>query len=124
MKNLKEIFYLWLPVILWSGIIFFWSSIPYLKIPILGFWNFVFRKSAHTTEFAILAFLYFRAFNKNGLPKKFFWPVFCSITFAVSDEIHEHFVPGRFCNIRDVLIDTVGIILGSGGYIYLKLKKS
>ncbi len=115
---------LWIPVILWSGFIFFWSSIPYLKIPVLGFWDFVFRKIAHMTEFAILAFLYFRAFNYNKKTKNFFWPMFISFIFAVLDEFHQHFVPGRYANLYDVLIDFLGIVAGSFLYNYIKTKSS
>ena len=32
--------------------------------------------------------------------------------YAVSDEIHQHFVPGRAMQARDVLIDTAGVLLG------------
>ena len=120
----REILILWLPVILWSAFIYFWSSIPCLKITILGFLDFVLRKLAHITEFAILTFLYYRAINKNNKPKKFnnhFWPIFLTLVFAISDEIHQHFVPGRFCSLKDILIDSVGILIGS--WTYLKTRK-
>jgi len=32
--------------------------------------------------------------------------------YAVSDEIHQYFVPGRAMQARDVLIDTAGVLLG------------
>ncbi|MFQ3675143.1 MAG: VanZ family protein [Endomicrobiia bacterium] len=114
----------WLPVILWSSVIFFWSSIPYLKISVLEFWDIVLRKLAHITEFAILTFLYYRAINKNNEPQKFmnhFWPIFLTLVFAITDEIHQHFVPGRVCSWKDVLIDSVGILVGS--FVYLKTRK-
>ena len=34
--------------------------------------------------------------------------------YAVSDELHQYFVPGRSCEIRDVLIDWSGAALGVG----------
>jgi VanZ family protein len=117
---------LWFPAILWSAFIFFWSSIPDLKIQIfVGIINFVIRKILHITEFAILSFLYYRAVNNNSLPKKFsqhFFPVILSFLFAISDEIHQYFVPGRGCSAKDVIIDTVGIFFGSLGYLYSKYK--
>lgn len=33
--------------------------------------------------------------------------------YAISDEIHQHFVPGRSCEARDVIIDTCGAALGA-----------
>ena len=32
--------------------------------------------------------------------------------FSVSDEIHQHFVLGRSCELRDILIDSAGILCG------------
>ncbi|MBQ1935757.1 MAG: VanZ family protein, partial [Clostridia bacterium] len=31
--------------------------------------------------------------------------------YAVTDEIHQHFVEGRSCELRDVLIDAAGALL-------------
>lgn len=36
----------------------------------------------------------------------------CGILYAVSDEIHQHFVPGRSCEIRDMCIDAAGVLCG------------
>ena len=32
--------------------------------------------------------------------------------YAVSDEIHQYFVPGRACMLRDMLLDTCGSLAG------------
>lgn len=41
--------------------------------------------------------------------------------YAASDELHQFFVPGRSCQLRDVLIDTAGVVAGVGiQYILLK----
>ena len=34
------------------------------------------------------------------------------IIYAISDEIHQSFIPGRSPQVTDVLIDTMGVILG------------
>lgn len=39
-------------------------------------------------------------------------PLLIGFLYAVSDEIHQYFVPGRAMQARDVLIDTVGVLLG------------
>lgn len=59
----KTILLLWLPVALWCGLIFFLSSIPDLRIPALGVWDFIFRKIAHFIEYAALTILIYRALN-------------------------------------------------------------
>ena len=79
---------------------------------------FVVRKGAHFTIYLILGFLvmsYFKEIymvNNKGLLFAF---IICFL-YACSDEIHQLFVPGRSGEIRDVLIDSMGSIVGS--YIY------
>jgi VanZ family protein len=96
---------LWLPVIAWAAVIFAFSSIPSLGTG-LGVWDTVLRKGAHMTEYAILGFLLLRAFGK-ALPA-----LTVGIAYAVTDEIHQHFVRGRHPSPVDVLIDTAGLAAG------------
>jgi VanZ family protein len=35
-----------------------------------------------------------------------------SVVYALTDEVHQHFVPGRACRLLDVGIDTCGAIFG------------
>jgi len=44
-------------------------------------------------------------------PKHIFWVLIISLLYAISDEIHQLFVPGRFSTIKDVLIDFIGILI-------------
>lgn len=44
--------------------------------------------------------------------KKIIYSVLLCMLYAITDEIHQHFVPGRSCELRDVLIDTTGALLG------------
>jgi VanZ family protein len=96
---------LWLPVVAWAGLIFALSAIPDLGTG-LGGWDLVLRKIAHVAEFAVLGALLLRAMR---------WelPAFAvGIAYAISDELHQHFVPGRRGAPLDVLIDSVGVALG------------
>ena len=48
-----------------------------------------------------------------------------SLFYACTDEIHQYFVPGRSCEVRDVLIDTLGAFTGIILYKYIyKLRRS
>lgn len=112
---------LWLPVISWCGLIFYLSGIPNLSTN-LGAWDIILRKIAHSTEYLILTFLFYRAFKGTFTLKTFYlisWPALLSLLYAVSDEIHQRFVPTRSGNITDVLIDATGIIIF---FILLKYK--
>ena len=112
---LKKIVNLWIPIFIWAGVIFVFSSIPNLQIKQLGIWDFVLRKIAHITEYAILSILVYRAV------KNIFWSIYSSIIYAVTDEYHQYFVPGRITSLFDVLVDSLGVILGI--IIYIKIKK-
>ena len=96
---------LWLPVIVWAAVIFAFSSIPSLGTG-LGVWDTILRKGAHMTEYAILGLLLLRALGRE-------LPAFAlGIAYAVTDEIHQHFVRGRHASPVDVLIDTAGVAIG------------
>ncbi len=73
-------------------------------------------------EYAILYLLLFRSFystnlKKMGSQKKFIYPLIIAVLYAASDEFHQTFVPTREGRLRDVIIDTGGIVLM---YIYIK----
>jgi VanZ family protein len=96
---------LWLPVIVWAAVIFAFSSIPSLGTG-LGVWDTILRKGAHMTEYAILGLLLLRALGRE-LPA-----LAVGVTYAISDEVHQHFVRGRHASPIDVLVDTVGLAIG------------
>ena len=114
-----KIFKLWLPVIIWASFIFYLSSIPNLKTNLE--YDFILRKIAHIIEYFIFTLLLYRAFkgsfSMNAL-QLFIYPALLSFLYAASDEFHQSFVPGRGPSIRDVMIDTIGIV---GFYIALKI---
>ena len=96
---------LWLPVVIWAAVIFAFSSIPSLGTG-LGAWDTILRKGAHMTEYAILGLLLLRALGRE-LPA-----LALGIGYAITDEIHQHFVGGRHASPVDVLIDTAGVAIG------------
>jgi VanZ family protein len=96
---------LWLPVVLWAGLIFTLSSIPDLGTG-LGGWDLVLRKTAHAAEFALLGLLLARAIGRE-LPA-----LVLGIGYAAADELHQAFVPGRLGSPWDVLLDSVGVAFG------------
>ncbi len=73
----------------------------------------IIRKTAHFVIYAALGFFAFLTLgHKRLFCRATLWVVlFCGL-YAVSDEIHQYFVPGRACMIRDMLLDTCGSITG------------
>jgi VanZ family protein len=101
----SRVFALWLPVVLWAAVIFAFSSIPSLSSG-LGGWDYVLRKCAHMTEYAVLGALLLRALGREA-------PAFlAAVAYAASDEFHQQFVRGRHASPIDVAIDAVGVTIG------------
>ncbi len=96
---------LWLPVVLWAGLIFALSSIPSLATG-LGTWDFFLRKTAHLAEYAILGGLLARATGRA------FSATLLGVVYACTDEIHQSFVTGRAGRPVDVAIDAAGVLIG------------
>ena len=72
----------------------------------------VLRKIAHFTEYAALGFcmsgaVYFK-FNKN----KVYIPLIPCVLYAISNEIHQYFVPESSCRIFDLFVDSCGSLTG------------
>lgn len=68
--------------------------------------RFLLLKSFHLMEYAFLAFLLSFAILKKK------WVVIFSYLYAISDEIHQSFTPGRSPRFQDTLIDLIGILIG------------
>ena len=95
----------WLPVIAWAALIFALSSIPHLGTG-LGTWDTILRKGAHVTEYAIFGLLLLRAIGRE-------LPAFLlGVGYAITDELHQHFVTGRHASPIDVAIDSTGVLIG------------
>lgn len=105
--------------------IFLFSSQPGYESSSVSFWfarwlakwigedgaQFLVRKGAHFTIYALLGFCLLQSFGSR--PKSFFWVVAFCVLFAALDEFHQSFVPGRSAQLRDVLLDGCGSATGA-----------
>lgn len=106
----------YLPALVMMGIIFIFSScnadlsaiqsqmvVNYLKefIPVN---SFLVRKLAHFSLFFVLGFTIYL------LTKNYKRTFIITSLYAIGDEVHQYFVPGRSCELRDVVIDVGGCI--------------
>jgi VanZ family protein len=96
---------LWLPVVLWAGLIFTLSAVPSLDTG-LGTWDLAVRKLAHLAEYAVLGGLLQRALGREPLA------LLLGSAYAATDEIHQTFVAGRQGSPLDWLLDTAGVAAG------------
>ena len=75
--------------------------------------QFITRKSAHFIGYMILGILASGLILYYGnINKKYLLAFLICVIYAISDEIHQLFVPGRSGQVRDVLIDSAGSLLG------------
>lgn len=78
--------------------------------------QFVIRKAAHMGMFAVLGMLLFDALKTPQRPIKgaALRAAIIGSAWAAIDELHQLTVPGRSGQLRDVLIDAVGVAMGVG----------
>jgi VanZ family protein len=108
---------LWLPPLIWMALIFIVSGTPSEEIPKIGSWDSLIKKGGHMAAYALLAILWFRALESSMSARKAFWLALgLAFLYAISDEYHQTFVPGRNGTGQDVLIDTVGAWMGLWGW--------
>lgn len=134
----------WLPVIVWMLVIFFLSHqsglassslssgitqtiweilnavLPF-EIDLHQFHGFI-RKLAHFASYFILGMFCINAVTLTSKTSDRYRllanSVFICILYAISDEIHQLFVPGRSGSVFDVLIDSSGALMGCLLYIF------
>ena len=94
------------------------------KIENIELLSFIIRKLAHFTEYLILGLLVANMFTKNNINNLYLISIILCIIYATSDEIHQIFVPGRACQLRDILIDSIGSIIGIYLYKLINEKNS
>ncbi|MDY6827654.1 MAG: VanZ family protein [Bacillota bacterium] len=104
---------LWVPAGAWMAVIFYFSAqakgsptLEHFPAP-AGIGHFV--------GYALLGFLLYRAFNgglKGWSLQAAGYALLVGFLYAVSDELHQWFVPGREAAFYDVLIDLGGTAMG------------
>ncbi len=113
-----------LPVLLWMAFIFTLSSVPRTNVPNLFPY---FHIAVHFTEYSVLSFLCARAVNHYYPDWNFarisVMALAITILFAVSDEWHQTFVPGRTGRISTVFSDSIYAVLGAGLFMLIARKR-
>lgn len=100
------------------GVIFYFSTRPTAGVVSETVPRFLFFKTLHLIEYAVLTFLLYFAFSKNKIT------LITAYLYSLSDEIHQTFISGRSGRFRDILIDLIGIIIALYLIKYFRSKKS
>ena len=74
----------------------------------------VLRKVAHFTEYFVFGAVVCGFFATFSWKKRWTGAISFAIgaLYAVSDELHQYFVPGRCASVWDVLLDSAGVLCG------------
>jgi VanZ family protein len=125
----------WLPVLGWAAVVWTFSTESFsgertaeIIIPLLGAvlpgaspaelqaMHLLLRKLAHFIEYLILSVLLYRALRGDRHWNLRAAGVACTIAglYAVGDEFHQWFVPGRTAAATDCLIDVSGAVAAQG----------
>jgi VanZ family protein len=94
----------------WLVVIFYFSSQPHSAEEtelFFGSWNLLVRKASHISEYTILTGLFWWLYQPSKQALTF--AALSSICYAITDEFHQSFVPGRGASPIDVLIDSSGV---------------
>ena len=107
-----------IPALIFGIIIFYFSSLSYpYPTPPPGQIAIFLNPLMHICEFGLLTFLIFFGFFSKV---KSIYLLTISFFYAFLDEIHQYFVPYRYFDVLDLMIDTVGVVLGFISYLLAK----
>lgn len=131
----------WLLTALWMGLIFYFSHqpgdassslssgisenivaalnmLPLVQLDIESIHTLL-RKSAHFFVYLILGILVLHALRRSEVTgyKSIMYAMIICVFYAITDEVHQLFIPGRSGEVRDVLIDSAGA--GTGVALYM-----
>jgi VanZ family protein len=145
---MKQFLRYWLPLVLWMVLIFSASGdedsvartsrflepflrwfAPDISPESIDRVRLIVRKGAHVFEFAVLAWLWWRALRSRGASREWSWSTAgiafgISVLYAGTDEFHQLFVDGRGGSIVDVFIDAAGAALALGILWMIERKRS
>ena len=141
----------WVTTAIWAGLIFYFSTRTFggeftvrllrqvlswahlnLAPHAFAFLHFLLRKLAHLTEYAMFAILLYGSLSGG---KGFAWRprtalrcMAIAVTFSLTDELHQAFVPGRGASLADCGIDTAGTALAMlllyAGHRFVQMRAS
>lgn len=94
---------------------------------ILEKYTTIVRKTAHFVIYLILGILVINLFIEYDIKHLLLISLLVCLLYSISDEFHQLFIDGRSGEIRDIIIDTIGSLIGIISYyklLYFKKKNS
>jgi hypothetical protein len=101
----------WIPAVVMMIVIFLFSSIPGRDMPDFGIFDLLVKKLGHMLGYALLASAYYIGLRDRArMPLLLAWAL--AVGYAITDELHQYFVPGRSAWAFDIMIDAIGAAAG------------
>ena len=100
--------------VIYSIAIIYFSNQPQAPNIVNIFWGFdkILHLSAYLLYY-ISSIFFINGINKSLIKSKLeIYSILLSALFAISDEFHQYFIPGRSAEFGDILADIIGILLG------------
>ena len=103
-----------LPLLAWMGAIYALSAQSSLPSAPDAWWDLLLKKGAHMAGYAVLTVLWWRVLRRRQAAG---WALALStlfaLAYAISDEVHQLYVPGRNGRVWDMAIDACGVLLAA-----------
>ena len=120
-----QVFWYWLPAVLYAGMIFYMSSQSHPEEQLPAFvLKDISDKVLHAVEYAGLAVLCYRAFRWAAGPsvarQALVLAIVTASIYGITDEVHQFFVPFRESSWLDWLADTAGAAVGALSWRVIK----
>lgn len=134
----------WAAVIAWMALIFYFSHQPGSESSELSqgvteiivttvekiapnadydinHFHYLVRKNAHFFVYLVLGMLVINALRRSGVKggRSIALAFFVCVLYAISDEVHQLFIPGRSGEVTDVIIDSAGSSVGIVVYLLI-----
>jgi len=98
----------WAITILIGVFIFYFSSLVLEEVAVgVKSWMSIVYHISVFFFFSLFLFISLIKGKKNS--KLFLFGILILLSYGIIDEIHQFFVPGRFCTVIDVFFDLIGI---------------
>lgn len=102
----------WFPALFVMAIIFVLSGTPGAELPVFGSLDWLIKEGGHLIGYALLGWSYLHGLGKFSRKTAI---SACGLAFlyALTDEYHQSFVPGRDSSVLDLGVDALGAALGA-----------
>ena len=112
-----------LPALLMAGVIFYFSSLEKIELPLseISFNDLLFHGAGYLV-FGVTLLIGahpWRGFHEIPL-RGYMILLIVGVVYALSDEIHQSFVPNRSCSLADFAADSLGVTMAMAGRYFLK----